>query len=159
ATRSGRVRLAKVIASIAIVVAGLAAWAALAGGVQPHDRYEGIVTRDEPVAQFPFDDSAGESTISDVVGSHSYSASNGGVALGQSGPFVGSHSGGFGGSAFATLAGNPLSGATEFTFETWVNWAGGTSGQPIMGIGSGTGSYMYLTPSSVATKHPIQFEI
>jgi sugar lactone lactonase YvrE len=148
-----------VLAAVAIVVGALL-WTALAGGSQPHDAYEAIVARDEPIAQFRFDDATGSTTVADSVASGTYTASNSAISLGGEGPFGGSKSGSFGGSSAATLPSNPLSGATAFTLEGWVDWAGGTAyGQPIVGLGSSAASYLYLTPASAATKHPLLFEI
>jgi sugar lactone lactonase YvrE len=147
------VSLATLITSL-----GLFAWAGLATGTQPYETYEAAVASDGPVAQFRFSDAAGSSTIADAAGS--YTATNSGVALGGEGPFGGSASGAFGGTAFATLPADPLSGASAFTVEAWVDWAGGTSyKQPIFDFGSSSTSYMYLTPASALSSHKMLFEI
>ena len=38
--------------------------------------------------------------------------------------------------------------ATAFTFSAWINWNGGASYQRIFDLGNGTGTYLFLTPSS-----------
>jgi sugar lactone lactonase YvrE len=142
------------------LVAGLSSllWAATAVGTQPFETYEGAVAVDGPVAQFRFSDTVGSSTIADSAGS--YTASNSGITLGGEGPFGGSESGAFGGEAFATLPSGPLAGASAFTAEAWVDWAGGTKyKQPIFDFGSSSTNYMYLTPASSLTKHTMLFEI
>jgi hypothetical protein len=97
-------------------------WATLAGGTQPYATYESAVAADGPVAQYRFDDAVGSSTLADSVGT--FTGSNSGIVLGGEGPFGGSKSGAFGGEAFATLPSDPLAGATAFTAEAWVDWAG-----------------------------------
>ncbi len=152
-------RRALALASLALALSGLI-YATLAGGTQPYEAYESTVARDAPVAQFRFDDPAGSTTLSDSVGSGTYTAANTAIALGGEGPFDGSKSGSLTGEAFATLPSNPLAGASDFTAEAWVKWSGGTvRKQPIFEIGSGSGSYMYLTPASAASKNPMTFEI
>ncbi len=147
-------------AALTLVAAGALVWVALAGGVQPHDEYEEAVALAKPVAQFPFDDHSGASSITDVVGAGTYTATNGGAVLGEEGPFQGAHSGSFGGLASATLPSYPLTGATEFTAEAWVDFGGAPPyGQPVFAFGSGSTSYLALTPSSAASKHPLTFEI
>jgi len=136
---------------------GLLLAAAVAGGTQPYETYETVVAEDHPAAQFRFDDAAGSTTLADSAGS--YTATNNGITLGGQGPFGGSKSGLFGGEAYATLPSSPLSGATEFTAEAWVNWSGGSYKQPIFDFGSSASNYMYLTPSSGLAKHPMLFEI
>ena len=132
-------------------------WTALAGGAQPYETYESRVALDGPVAQFRFDDASGSGKVVDSVGS--YTATNSGIVLGGEGPFGGSKSGLFGGSAYATLAGYPLEGASEFTAEGWVYWVGGTTyGEPIFAFGSGESSYMVLTPAA-SSPHKLAFEI
>jgi hypothetical protein len=129
-----------------------------AGGTQPYETYEEAVAADGPVAQFRLGDATGSSTISDSAGS--YTASNSGIVLGGEGPFGGSGSGSFGGEAFATLPSDPLAGATAFTAEGWVDWAGAPLyRQPIFDFGSSSTNYMYLTPASSLTKHTMLFEI
>lgn len=129
-----------------------------AGGAQPYETYESAVSADGPVAQFRFGDAAGSTSISDYEGS--YTATNSGIVLGGEGPFAGSGSGSFGGEAYATLPADPLAEAGEFTVEAWVDWAGGsTYRQPIFAFGSSSTNYMYLTPASESSKHPLTFEI
>ncbi len=100
----------------------------------------------------------GSSTLADSAGS--YAASNSGITLGGEGPFGGSKSGAFGGEAFATLPSDPLAGASAFTAEAWVDWAGGTLyKQPIFDFGSSSTNYMYLTPASALSGHKMLFEI
>jgi hypothetical protein len=141
-----------------VAAVGCLVWAALAGGVQPAETYEGVVARDEPAAQFRFGDASGSSTIADSAGS--YTATNHGVTLGGEGPFPGSDSGSFGGETYASLPGDPLREATAFTVEGWLDWGGGNSyGQPLFDFGSAAGDHMYLTPASSASKHPPLFEI
>lgn len=41
-----------------------------------------------------------------------------------------------------------LGDSTDFTFGAWVYWNGGTNWQRIVDLGSGTGSYLFLTPSA-----------
>ncbi|HTW42954.1 MAG TPA: LamG-like jellyroll fold domain-containing protein [Solirubrobacteraceae bacterium] len=158
---SGRTgRLACAALALAMLVAGVLGWVGLAGGAQPGESYEGVVSAAGPVAWFRFSDPAGSGTLEDAVGSHAYTAVNSGIVLGGAGPFMGSGSGAFGGEAFATLASDPLLDATAFTVEGWVDWAGGSSyGQPIFDFGSGSGDYMYLTPASSASKHRMLFEL
>jgi len=149
----GRVALAALLA-----VAGVLVWSALAGGTQPYDTYESTVAADGPVAQYRFDDAAGSSTLADSAGTDT--ASNSGIVLGGAGPFAGSKSGAFGGSAFASLSSNPLAGATAWSAEGWVYWTGGASyKQPIFDFGSSSTNYMYLTPASALTGHTLLFEI
>jgi streptogramin lyase len=152
-----RLGRAALVAALVVVAAGLL-WAVPAGGMQPYETYEAVVARDEPVAQFRFGDSAGSGTIADTAGG--YSASNHGVVLGGEGPFQGSKSGAFGGEAYASLPADPLLNANAFTVEGWVYWDGGSSyGQPLIDLGSASTNYMYLTPASSASKHPLLFEI
>jgi RHS repeat-associated protein len=116
-----------------------------------------VISASGPVAQFRFSDAAGSSTIADSAGS--YTATNHGITLAEPGPFGGSNSGLFGGEAYAALPGNPLSGASEFTAEAWVDWTGGASyEQPIFDFGSSTTNYMALTPSG-GSSHHLRFEI
>ena len=115
---------------------GLLVWAVPAVGTQPYETYEGVVAASEPVAQYRFDDATGSSTLADAVGLDT--ATNDGITLGGEGPFGGSKSGSFGGEAYASLASDPLEGASEFTAEAWVYWSGGSSyDQPIFDFGSG----------------------
>jgi len=145
------------LATVAVATGGLV-WSGLAGGTQPYETYEATVAGDGPVAQFRFNDAAGSSTIADSVGS--YTATNSGIVLGGAGPFGGSKSGALGGEAFATLPADPLAGATAFTAEAWVDWAGGTLyKQPIFDFGSSSTNYMYLTPASALANHKMLFEI
>jgi hypothetical protein len=159
-SRGGRDRrwLGRVVLAALAGVIGVLVWTALAGGTQPYETYESTVAADGPVAQFRFDDPAGSTTIADSVGS--YTATNSGVILGGEGPFGGSKSGSFGGEAYATLSSDPLAGATAFTAEAWVDWAGATLyKQPVFDFGSSSTNYMYLTPASALTKHTMLFEI
>ncbi len=138
----------------AVVTLGLCAltWTALAGGQQPNENYQGVISSSKPAAQFRFSDAAGSSTIADSAGS--YTATNHGITLGEPGPFGGSNSGLFGGEAYAALPGNPLSGVSEFTAEAWVDWTGGASyEQPIFDFGSSTTNYMALTPAGGSSDH------
>jgi sugar lactone lactonase YvrE len=149
----GRVVLAGLVG-----VVGVLMWSALAGGTQPYETYESTVASDGPVAQYRFDDAVGSSTIADSAGS--YTASNSGITLGGEGPFGGSKSGAFGGEAFATLPADPLAGASAFTAEAWVDWAGATLyKQPVFDFGSSSTNYMYLTPASALSGHTMLFEI
>ncbi len=136
---------------------GVLLWTGLAAGTQPYETYEATVAASEPVAQYRFDDTTGSSTIADSEGP--YTATNSGIVLGGEGPFGGSKSGSFDDEAYASLPSDPLVGASEFTFEAWVDWAGGTvHGRPIFGFGSGATSYMYLTPFG-SQADPTLFEI
>jgi len=147
-------------ASSALLTAAVAVlvWAPAAGGVQPYETYEGVVARDEPVAQFRFGDAAGSETIADSAGG--YTAVNHGIVLGGEGPFPGSESGSFGGEAYASLPGDPLKEADAFTAEAWVDWGGGSAyGRPVFELGSSAEDFMYLTPSSTGSKHVLLFEI
>jgi RHS repeat-associated protein len=143
---------------VVVALVALLALTSLAVGTQPYETYEGRVAADGPVSQFRFDDAAGATTVKDSVGA--YTATNTGITLGGEGPFSGSKSGSFGGEAYATLPADPLEGASEFTAEAWVDWAGGTSyKQPVFGFGSSSTNYMYLTPASTLTGHKSLFEI
>ncbi len=143
-----------------VALLGSMIWAVMASGTEPYEKYESIVARDEPVAQFRFDDAAGSKTLVDSAGSGSATAESSGITLGGEGPFGGSKSGSFAGGAFAKLSADPLQGATAFTAEGWVYWGGGsTYGQPIFDFGSSTTNYMYLTPASSLSKAPMLFEI
>ncbi|HUA74052.1 MAG TPA: LamG-like jellyroll fold domain-containing protein [Solirubrobacteraceae bacterium] len=139
-------------------LASLLIWVALAGGTQPFDTYETVVAADSPVAQYKLSDTSGSSTLADSAGTNT--ASNTGITLGGEGPFGGSKSGAFGGSAYASLTSNPLAGASAFTAEAWVNWTGGASyKQPIFDFGSNSTNYMYLTPAGSSSSHKMVFEI
>jgi len=117
--------------------------------VQPYQQYEDTVTADGPVAQYRFADPVGSQTLADSAGTRN--ATNNAIALGQSGAFNGSNSGFFNGSSsYGALPSNPLQGATTFTAEAWVYWRGGAPWQRIIDLGTGTGNYMFLTPSSNA---------
>jgi hypothetical protein len=154
-----RARIGTGLAALAAIAAGLV-WVAIAGGVQPYETYEAVVARDQPAAQFPFNDASGSHTLADAVGSGSPTAENNGIALGEAGPFPGSQSGSFAGTAFASLSGDPLLDASSFSAEAWVDWAGGSvTGQPVFELGSSSSDYLYLTPYSSASKHPLLFEI
>jgi hypothetical protein len=154
----GRSRLRRIVLAVLAGVVGVLAWAGLAGGTQPFETYENTVAADGPVAQFRFSDAVGSSTIADSAGS--YTATNSGIVLGGEGPFGGSESGSFNGEAYATLPSDPLSGASAFTAEAWVDWGGATLyKQPVFDFGSSSTNYMYLTPASSLTKHTMLFEI
>ncbi len=154
-SRIGRIKL---LLLATIVVVAVMVWTGLAGGTQPYETYESTVAADGPVAQYRFDDTVGSSTLADSVGA--YTASNSGIVLGGEGPFGGSKSGAFGGEAFATLPSDPLAGASAFTAEGWVDWAGGASyKQPVFDFGSSSTNYMYLTPASALSSHKMLFEI
>ncbi len=156
--RPRRRALVRVVAAVLLALACFLAWTALAGGAQSYETYESTVAASEPVAQYRFDDAAGSSTLADAVGSDT--ATNDGITLGGEGPFGGSRSGAFGGEEYASLASNPLAGASAFTVETWVDWEGGSSyKQPIFDFGSGSSNYMYLTPASSLSAHKMLFEI
>ncbi|MGH2864206.1 MAG: LamG-like jellyroll fold domain-containing protein, partial [Solirubrobacteraceae bacterium] len=134
-----------------LVLLGLAVGAAVAGGSPAVESYDAAVSAAGPVAWFPFADAAGAGSIEDVVGSHSFTASNSGVVLGGQGPFSGSGAGSFSSGAFALLAADPLAGAGVFTVEGWVYWGGGSDGQPVFEFGSGADDYMALTPAASAS--------
>ena len=155
----GQARAAIVAALLALLLVGLVvAVAGGAGGVQPYSTYESTVAADGPVALYRFDDAAGSTTLADSAGTRT--ATNTKITLGGVGPFTGSKSGAFAGSAFAALPSSPLAGATAFSAEAWVNWTGGSSfQQPIFDFGSSTTNWLSLTPASSATNHPLTFEI
>ena len=137
---------------------GVLVWTALAGGSEPSDTYWSTVEANAPVAQYRFSDAAEATTLADAAGSDT--AANSGIALAGEGPFGGSASGAFDGEAYATLTSDPLAGASEFTFEAWVDWAGGSSyDQPIFSLGSSATDYMYLTPASASSEHLMALEI
>jgi sugar lactone lactonase YvrE len=153
--RSGRV--GRLVLAGGVCVVGVLLWATLATGTQPYETYEEAVGADGPMAQFRFNDASGSSTIADSVGS--YTATNSGITLGGEGPFGGSKSGSFGGEAYASLPSSPLTSASEFTAEAWVDWTGGASyEQPIFDFGSSTTNYMFLTLAG-DSKHQLLFEI
>lgn len=152
-----RVRRRVFLVCLAALASALA-WTGLAGGTQPYETYESKVASDGPVAQFRFDDEAGSGKVADSAGG--YTATNSGIALAGEGPFGGSKSGEFGGEDYATLPGDPLEGAKEFTAEAWVDWAGGASyKQPVFDFGSSSSDYVYLTPASSLTSHKLLLEI
>ena len=143
-----------------LVLVAVLSCAAVASGTQPYETYETAVAGSSPVAQFRFDDPTGSTTLEDSIGSHTYTATNTGISLGGGGPFGGSKAGSFGGSAYATLPSDPLSGAKEFSFEGWIYWTGSSSyGEPIFDFGSSSSNHMYLTPSAVSSSHKMLFEI
>jgi hypothetical protein len=110
------------------------------------------------VAQYRFDDTTGASTLADSAGSDT--ATNSGIVLGGEGPFGGSSSGLFDGEAYASLAYDPLEGASEFTAEAWVYWSGGSSyDQPIFDFGSGAINHLHLTPAASGSGHDLLLEI
>jgi alpha-tubulin suppressor-like RCC1 family protein len=145
-------------ALIAFACVGASISTAVAGATQPYANYQSAVSGDSPAAQFRFDDLSGSTTINDSAGA--YTALNSAVALGGEGPFGGSKSGAFNSEAFATLPGDPLSSAGEFTAELWIDWGGGTTyKEPIFDFGSSATNFISLTPSSALTKHPMLLEI
>lgn len=145
-----------VLALVGAVAVSL--WTALAGGTEPNDSYQSAVAADAPAAQYRFDDASGSSTLADSAGTDT--ATNSGIALAGEGPFGGSKSGSFGGSAYATLSSNPIAGATEFTFEAWVDWAGGASyNQSIFDLSSSSTNFISLTPANAASGHKMVFEM
>ncbi len=146
-------------APLALIVGfGTLTWSAAAQATQPYEGYEAAVAADSPVAQFRFDDAEGSSEVKDSVGS--FSATNHEVVLGASGPFAGSKSGKFGGSAYASLPSDPLAGLSEFTAEAWVKWEGGSAQQePVFAFGSSSTNYLLLTPQASAGGHQLAFEI
>ena len=153
-----RPRRWRVLSAMLAVALGGLGWAALAGGSQPDDTYQSTIAADGPVAQYRFSDAAGSSTLADSAGSDT--ATNSGITLAGGGPFGGGKSGAFTSEAYASLASNPLAGATAFTVEGWVNWTTSTSyNQPIFDLGSGVTNHMSLTPASSASGHPMLFEI
>lgn len=117
--------------------------------VVPYDWYEDGVATDSAVNQYQFADAPGASMLADSAGT--IPATNTAIALGQPGAFTGSNSGAFNGSSsFAALSANPLQGSATFTAEAWVYWRGGGAWQRIFDFGSGTGNYMFLTPSGAS---------
>ena len=134
-----------VVALLALV--GMLVSATTAAGTEPGETYEEVVSAAGPVAWFPFNDAAGSKEIKDASSSHKYTAENKGATLGGEGPFGGSKSGSFGGEAYASLPGDPLEGASEFTVEAWVYWNKEPSyGEPVFDFGSSSTNHMYLTP-------------
>jgi RHS repeat-associated protein len=133
--------------------------ATASGPTEPYTTYETTITADTPATQYRFDDAVGATSLADSAGTRT--ATNTSITLGGTGPFGGSKSGAFNGtSSVATLPSTPLSAATAFTAEAWVNWAGGASyNQHVFDLGSSTSKYMFLTPASSATNHPLRFEI
>ncbi len=148
---------------IAILLAGLLGLAVVspAGGasaVQPYQTYESTVGGDGPVSQYRFDDVNGSKTLADSAGTDN--GVNSGIIFGNVGPFTGSHSGNFGSAAYATLPSYPLTGATSFSAEAWINWNGNTSYRTqVFDFGSSSTNFMALTPASGLTGHPMMFEI
>ncbi len=144
-------------AVLGVAIAALA-FVGPAGGTEPADTYWSAVSADAPVAQYRLIDAAEASTLADSAGSDT--ATNTGITLGGAGPFPGSKAGEFGVEAYATLASDPLEGASEFTAEAWVDWSGGSSyGQPIFDFGGGATDHMYLTPASSLSEHEMAFVI
>jgi sugar lactone lactonase YvrE len=144
-----------------IALIGLAValgWSALAGGAEPFDTYQTAISGDAPVAQYRMGDAAESGTLADSVGTNA--AMSSGIVLGGEGPFTGSGSGSFNGEAFASLTSDPVAGASAFTAEGWVDWAGGASyGERIFEFGASSTDSMYLTPASPQTGHELLFEI
>jgi sugar lactone lactonase YvrE len=154
--RRARTRL--LLAATALIALAALGWAALAAGTQPYETYKSAVSADGPVTWYRFDDAAGSTTLADSAGTNT--ATNSAITLAGEGPFPGSKSGAFGTESFATLASNPLGGATAFTVEAWVNWTSSTAyGQPVFDLGSAANNHLYLTPASTLASHPMLFEI
>jgi alpha-tubulin suppressor-like RCC1 family protein len=157
ATRLGGILRSACLAATILSVVALA-WCARADATQPYEGYEAAVAADSPAAQFRFDDTEGSSEVKDSAGS--FAATNHGVVLGAAGPFTGSKSGKFEGSAYASLPGDPLAGDSEFTAEAWVKWEGGSLQQEaVFALGSSSSNYLLLTPQSSSSGHPLAFEI
>jgi sugar lactone lactonase YvrE len=149
--RRGRAFLVVIVACALVVP-----WTPLAAGSEPDDSYQSLVSADTPAAQYRLADPVGSSTLADSAGSNT--ATNSGITLGGEGPFGGSKSGAFGGSAYASLPANPIEGASEFTFEAWVKWTGGASyNQAIFDFSAGS-NYISLTPASSLSGHKMTFE-
>ncbi len=149
-----RIALLLAVGSVAL----LASAAALANGIEPSDTYQSTVASDTPAAEFRLDDPPSSSTLADSAGT--YTATNEGIGLGSAGPFDGASAGTFAGAAYAGLPSNPLSGATAFTAEAWVNWTGSTSyEEPIFDIGTSATNHMSLTPASAQPGHPLRFAL
>lgn len=132
-------------------------WSVSAIGTEPYDSYEETVAGDGPVAQYRFDDGSEAGTLHDSAGSAD--ATNNAISLESPGPFDGSLSGTFTGEAFASLSANPLLGTEAFTAEAWVNWSGGTYGEPIFAIGSSASHFLSLSPAAASSGHPLEFKI
>jgi hypothetical protein len=124
---------------------------------QPYQTYESTVGGDQPSVQYRFDDAAGSTTLADSAGTDT--ATNNGIVLGRLGPFGGSGSGKFASGAYAAMQSFPLTGATAFTAEAWINWAGGGYNQQVFDLGSSSTSFMALTPSASSIGHRLVFEI
>jgi RHS repeat-associated protein len=153
-------RTRKLAFAAALAIASFMVVAATASGpVEPYSTYESTVASDTPVAQYRFDEAAGATTLADSAGTRNATATA--ITLGGTGPFGGSKAGAFNGtSSIATIPSTPLSAASAFTAEAWVNWSGGASyNQRVFYFGSSNTSYMFLTPASPATNHPLRFEI
>ena len=162
AARARTWKIAAVAALMTVVAVLLVAVAGGAGATEPYATYQQAVATDAPTTQYRFDEASGATALVDSAGTRDATPSS--VALGGSGPFGGASAGAFDGTnPFATLPTTPsppLSSATAFTVETWVNWTGGSSfNQHIFDFGSSTSKYMYLTPASSATNNPMRFEI
>jgi RHS repeat-associated protein len=156
--KRGHTRAAAVAIGVASTVAASLIWVTFVGAAEPNDNYQTAVATDGPGAQYRLDESVGAATLADSAGTDTATVT--GITLGSSGPFGGSKAGSFNGEAYATLGTTPLASANEFTAEAWVNWAGNALyKQPIFDFGSSANSYMYLTPASAATGHPLTFEI
>ncbi len=132
--------------------------ATLAGGSEPRDTYETTIAADSPVAQYRFEDATESASLADAAGSNT--GANHGVTLGGAGPFGGSGSGSFGGEAYASLASDPLEGASEFTAEGWVYWSGESSyEEPVFDFGSSATNHVDLTPAASAGSHDLTLEL
>jgi hypothetical protein len=142
----------------AVVTAfGVLGWTALAGGSQPDDTYQSVVSGDGPAVWYQLADAPGSTELADSTGSCPATPSS--MALSQEGPFGGSKAAS-GANIFgnAVLSCNPLKEAKAFTVEGWVDWAGTIFGQAIFSLGSSSTNYLYLTPAAPSTKK-LQFEI
>lgn len=136
-------------------------WTQLASATEPYEIYEAAVSTSGPTHQYRFSESSGAGEIIDSAGTCTITGNTGlgSINLGNAGPFAGSKAGKFAGIAYGPLPCDPLQEDSAFTAEGWVDWTGSLTNEPIFEFGSGTSKYMVLTPSSSATKHPLQLEI
>lgn len=155
-TTLARTRRTSLLLTLALIACGVL-FPGLAVATEPYGTYEHAVSTSGPASDYRFNDAVGSETIADSTGS--CSGSNHGFTLEGEGPFPGSKSGELGGLGYGHLSCDPLKEADSFTFEGWVLWKGAAYSQPVFELGSGTSDYMYLTPSSTASKHPLSFEI
>jgi uncharacterized protein len=97
------------------------------------------------VAWYTFDQSSG-STAADATGNGHTATLNGSTSwtTGRSGNAVHLD----GSSGYVALPAGLLSGAGDFTIASWVKLDSAPTWSRIFDIGSGTGSYMFLTPNS-----------